>query len=319
MVVATGRSTFATRRPYWARVTLSRTRPIKSSRPRPAGKEVPEVAASSGREIVYCYNKDYSFSLLKKDADSQYIIRSFDKNVDGEPPHQMKVQVNGSLYGYLDAPFSFSAAYQPLSHIISSDRLSIRRISEVRQDDENCLKVEVQFKMGMWKIAGGRPSPDYDGWILVSPEKKWVVREYELGHSLQVLRGHVEYGGPQDGFPVPKRVVIRGFPRGSGEPNYIESATFEDLRFVEVPDSEFTLAAFGLPELGQPGPSRSRYANRTVIWLLGAALASLVVAIVLKYYSGTSRRTPRESAPGSVEPRPEGDATNPPGATPHDR
>ena len=160
--------------------------------------------------------------------------------------------------------------------------------------------MEVRLKSGMWKIAQGKPSPDYDGWILVEPEKKWVLREYELGHRKQVIRGLVEYGDPQDGFPLPKRVVIKGFPRGSSEPTFIQIFTFEDLRFVDVPDGEFTLAAFGLPELGQPGRSRSRYANRTVFWLLGAALVSLVLAVALKYYSGTSRRTPPEPVPGAV-------------------
>ncbi len=253
---------------------------------------------------MYCYNKDYSFTLSKKDVYSQYIIRSFDKNVEGEPPHHLKVQVDGWLYEYLDAPFSFFAAYQPLSRIISSDGFSIERISEVPQDGENCLKLEVRLKEGTWKIAKGRPSPEYDGWILVAPEKKWVLREYELGHGSVALRGRVEYGDIQDGFPVPRRVVNQAIDRRSREPQNIYAFTFEDLRFVDVPDREFTLAAFGLPELGQPGPSRSRYTNRTVFWLLGAALASLFVAIVLKYYSGTSRRTPPESAPGSRESRP---------------
>ena len=103
-----GKFTFATRRPYWARVTSSRTRP-------------------AGQDMVYCFNKDYSFALVKKDGDAQYVIRSFDKNVNGEPPQQSTVQVDGWLYEYLDAPFSLSAFYQPLSRIISSDRFSIQR------------------------------------------------------------------------------------------------------------------------------------------------------------------------------------------------
>ena len=308
-----GKFTFATRRPYWARVVSSRPKPLKSSGPRAAGKEVPEAADSSDGEFVYCYNKLYSFSLSKKNADSQYVITSFDKNVDGEPPRSLKVQVDGWLFEYLDAPFSFSAAYQPLSRIISSDSFSIQRVSEVRQDGEIYLKLEVRLKEGIWKIAKGKPSPDYDGWILVAPEKKWVVREYELGHGAGGLRGRVEYGDIQDSFPVPKRIVVEGFDRSSKELHYVHDFTFEDLRFVDPPDDEFTLAAFGLPEIGKPETPRSRYANRTAFWLLGASLASLFVAIVLKYYSSTHRLAPPESAPGSIESRLAGPATNPPG------
>jgi hypothetical protein len=288
-VKTAGNLTFATRRPHSARVTASTKRQAKSSGPGPAGKGIPETAASSSREIVYCYNEDYSFSLSKKDADQQYIISSLDKNVGGEPAQSIKVQVDGWLYEYLDAPLSFSAVYQPLSRIISSDRFSIRRVSEVREDGENCLKLEVRLQEGIWKIAQGKPSPEYEGWILVVPAKKWVVREYQLAHSILGLRGRVEYGDIRDGFPSPRRVVVEGTDTRSGTPIYRHEFIFEDLRLVNPPDSEFTLAAFGLPELRQP--SSSRHANRTVFWLLGAALASLVVAIVLKHYSGTLRKS----------------------------
>jgi hypothetical protein len=293
-----GKFTFASRRPYWARVTSHRTKAAKSSGPSPEGKTVPEVPASLTQDVVYCHNKDYSFELTKSEADAQYVIRSFDKSVNGVPPRGSTVQIDGWLYEYLDAPFSFSAVYQPLSRVISSDRFSIQRISEVRQDGENCLKLEIRLEEGMWKIATGEPSPQYDGWILVAPEKKWALREYELGPSTLALRGHVEYGDIEDGFPVPKRVVIEAMDPRSREPYYIHEFTFEDLRLVDTPDREFTLAAFGLPELAQPGSSR--HGSRIALWWLGAALASLVAAIVLKYYSVISRRTRPGSTAGAA-------------------
>jgi len=190
-------------------------------------------------------------------------------------------------------------------------RFSIQSISEVRQDGENCLKLEVRLKEGIWKIANGkRPSPEYVGWILIAPEKKWVVRDYELAYTDGGgLRGQVEYGDVQDGFPVPKRVVIKSFNR-QNKLNFIHDFQFEDLRFVDPPDREFTLAAFGLPELGEPGRTRSRYVNRAVFWLLGAAVAALLVSIVLKYYAGRLRRTPPESVPGTAERHPEGTRAN---------
>jgi hypothetical protein len=306
-----GKFAFATRRPYWARVTKSPTIRAKSSGPGPEGKEVPEVASSSGPEIVYCYNKDYSFNLLKrKDSDSQYVIKSFDQNLDGEPSHEVKGQVYNLLYDYLDAPFSCPPLWRPSSSIIASDRSLIQHISEVRQDGENCLKLEVRLKEGIvWKTDQGRLSPEYNGWILVAPEKKWVVREYDLDAGSHRYRGRVEYGDIQDGFPVPRRFVLELKNQKTGRVN-VHEYTFDDLRLVDPPDDAFTLAAFGLPELGQPGPTRSRYANRTLFWLLGAAAASLLVAIVLKYYAGALRRTPPESVPGAAERRPEGTPAN---------
>ena len=112
------------------------------------------------------------------------------------------------------------------------------------------------------------------------------------------------YGDIQDGFPLPKRVVNEAIDTRSGKPIFRHEFTFEDLRLVDPPDREFTLAAFGLPELGKP--RSSRHANRTVFWLLGAALASLVIAIVLKRYSSTFRQTPSGPVSSDVKPRPGG-------------
>lgn len=302
-----GRFTFATRKPYRARVTKRPTTRAKSSGPGPEGKGVPEVAAASGPEIVYCYNKDYSFSLLKrKDSDPQYVISSFDQNLDGEPSHQVRGQVYAYLYDYLDAPFSCPPLWRPSSSITPSDRLPIQHISEVRKDGENCLKLEIRLKEGtVWKTAKGGLSPEYSGWMLVAPEKKWVVREYEFDVGSHRYRGQVEYGDIQDGFPVPRRFVLELKEQSTGLKSVYEY-TFDDLRFIDPPDDAFTLAAFGLPELGQPGPPRSRYANRSAFWLLGAAVASLLVAIGLKYYAGTRRRTPPESVSGGARRDAEG-------------
>ena len=120
-----GKHTFASKRPYWARVTSSGPKRTLFSGPKLAGKKGPEASASD-KEVVFCYNNDYSFKLSRNDAASQYAITSFDKNIGGEPPAPFKVQVDGRVYEYLDAPFSFSAAYQPLSRIISSDRFTIQ-------------------------------------------------------------------------------------------------------------------------------------------------------------------------------------------------
>jgi len=68
---------------------------------------------------------------------------------------------------------------------------------------------------------------------------------------LIVFRGRVEYGQPQDGFPVPKRVVSTRSPLGERQPTDIETYEFNELHFGDVPDGQFQLSAFGLPDVRQ--------------------------------------------------------------------
>ena len=299
-----GKFWFATKSPHFARVISNSMKPLASSKMKSEGEKVLKSSESSGPTLVYCINEDDSFSLLKKNSESEYMITAFEKNISGSPPYEFKVQMDGWLIEYVNAPFSLSAIYQPLSRIISKDGFSIQHIAEVRQQDETVLKLDVRLKEGTWKIADGtKPSPEYDGWIIVAPEKKWVVKAYEIGHGDSGLRGHVDYVDSQDGYPLPARVFVEAFDRQSGKPKFRHDFHFDDLRLVNPPDSEFRLTAFGLPELRPPEITPSRFANRGVFWLFGAAIVSLSIAVILKCQGRLLRRTPLGSAPNEVEHR----------------
>ncbi len=299
-----GKFSFATKSPHFARVISNSMKPLASSKKKSEGEKVLKSSESSGPTLVYCFNDNDSFSLLRKSTDDEYIITSFEANVSGSPPYEFKVQMDGWLFEYVNAPFSLSVIYQPLSRIISKDGFSIQHIAEVRLQDETVLKLDVRLKEGTWKIADDtKPSPEYDGWIIVAPEKKWVVKAYEIGHGDNGLRGHVDYVDSQDGYPLPARVLVEAFDRQSGKPKFRHDFHFDDLRLVDPPDSEFRLTAFGLPELRPPEISPSRFANRGVFWLFGAGVASLFIAVVLKYHAELLRGKPLGSAPNEGERR----------------
>ena len=119
--------------------------------------------------------------------------------------------------------------------------------------------VEIHFATNSYlfddnRILGGR--------VVLDASNFWAVQEYEVQGKAEAedtddtRKGRVEYAGHLDGFPLPKRSVI-DYNVGAGY-SCQQTITLDVLRKCVAPDSDFTLAAFGLPEISEPSESEQR-------------------------------------------------------------
>jgi hypothetical protein len=227
-----GLFTFASRWPHLGKVTrLATLTTIKDGK------------TKAPKETVFCFNKENSFMLVKEEGKPEFAIKSLAANKDGQS--FVKDQMDAWLYSYLHAPFSLGGP--SMSSVIADGGSPIERVSSFRRDDRAYLKIEFDFKKGrnqrLRKLAG---------WVLVAPEEKWVIHEYEFTDTINVWHGRVEYAQPQDGFPVPRRVVSTRSTLGDLHPTDIDTYEFNELHFGDVPETEFQLPAFGFPDVRQP-------------------------------------------------------------------
>lgn len=133
--------------------------------------------------------------------------------------------------------------------------------------------------------------------ITFAPLRGWVVTDYKAyvgsrkvqAQNWTVYRGHTEYVGTADGgLVVPKRVEFEGrtFPRavavsdafGDVEPirRMTEHVDFQGFDIVEVPEEQFRLSHFGLPDSRFEGPPVADYSR-----LIYLVLANVVIAVAL--------------------------------------
>ena len=133
-----------------------------------------------------------------------------------------------------------------MSSVIANGGSAIQHVTSLLRDDKTYLKIEFDFKKGENKRLR-----KLGGWVLVAPEEKWVIHEYEFTDTINVYHGRVAYAQPQDGFPVPKRVVCTRSILGQRQPTDIDAYEFNELHFGDVPDTEFQLSAFGLADVRQ--------------------------------------------------------------------
>jgi hypothetical protein len=143
---------------------------------------------------------------------------------------------------------------------------------------------------------GSSPVPVHSGWVLLDPEACWCVRAYAVEsrftESLVVkAEGKHEYEKDASGFPLLKRLtehvtVLDGSKTTADfEDNYSFSCRAES----GIPESEFTLSAFGLPE---PYGVEFERPRRTP-WIFLGALACLALALVFGWVARNRRRSAR--------------------------
>ena len=222
-------------------------------------------ASHSYGERVRCSNPSYSFLLSRDSPVRPFVIGDV---ADGTG----RVSDFGRFYfdGFLSAPYI--AFGRPIREIMERPDLEFKlgEVSEVTHESRRLLKIAFAF----------RPAANFPitlAWIEVDPEYGWSVRRFEglFGKNQDHKRtGLVEYSGMENGRPVIRRVT---------HSDWTEDGTLEiaGIEFDRHPaPRDFTLSAFGLPEVNQkPGPSGSFPLN---YWLFGFGAVALGGAIFIR-------------------------------------
>jgi hypothetical protein len=183
--------------------------------------------------------------------------------------------------------------------MISSPYFRVKSVSRTVRGGKTLLKVEFDWPNDPNHVtAKNRVNfGGYEGFFVVSPDEKWVLYEFESrqkkGPEPLVYRGTMEYQGLLDGFPIPKRVdrQVLKMPRLELVRTY--SYDYQDFRFTDLPDTEFALAAFGIPEHVAEFTAASERTSQLGAWLLSSAIASLAMAVLLKVASTRVGRSSR--------------------------
>ena len=179
--------------------------------------------------------------------------------------------IAGYIEEFVQAPICLMRT--PLSELIGSKGFVIRGVEETSDGERKLLRVQFQ------RAAPSPRDQETSGWFELSPEEGWVLKRYEYRfQSGLVNAGTVSFVRDRDGALVPKKVEYTSTAkRGASRINF----RFREFARVPTPSEEFTLAAFGLPDIASVG--RDRAASHPSSWFFGLAIAALAVAILLRY------------------------------------
>jgi hypothetical protein len=163
----------------------------------------------------------------------------------------------------------------------------LKRVSSVDADSNRLVRIEydrVSHSM--------RNDPARGGWVLLDPALYWVVKQYEVKavwpDGQGTISATLEYKTTDSGFPLATRVVRNHKAESQTGPVDHEYVLDYDLNVQDkLPERDFTLSAFGLPE--PAGATRSRL----YLWIGGVGVLCVSVALWLARRARTARHHPR--------------------------
>ena len=245
-------------------------------------------------EAVICVNARYGFFLAKGKGQTAFAVKS----VDSDPKGELTELHNRALNVYLNSPFTIHGFR--VEGFMSGSTFRIVDVSQEPPSGGRLVRISFEYPVPA-TVKNSRGG--YEGWFVVSPDEKWVVREYQFKHINAKFKwtGSVHYEGVSDGYPLLKEFTSME-RSDDGTRSETQTYDFREFRFADVPEHEFTLSAFGLPELlDPPGGEKaaiagktpegkassvgvSRTSNAWVLYVL-LGLGSLAAAVALKLAS----------------------------------
>jgi len=246
-----------------------------------------EAGNEEGRS-AWGSNSRYGFSIRRRHLPSPWALRNCGTEEEAKEYAYRRARQSGFLR-YLDAPWNLLGV--PLEEIIRGRGITIVAVSPVEEQGRTYAKVEFRDWSFPNPVGKGNVSVR-DGWTILDPNEAWAIQRYEL-HLTQpheaTSSGRIEYGD-RDGVPVPKRVTVRDTADSAEHRGVWHEQKFEftELAFREIPESEFTLTAYQLPEV-MPDVIESRPVHRLWHYVLPGGLFLLVAAFILRHVQARKR------------------------------
>ncbi len=239
-----------------------------------------------------CLNPRYGFRLYRAVSDSPWAVVGLDKDVkDGYGLSSLSpgVRVAGLI---VEKPLSFSSMWECLLDMVRDPDFVIQRVSYAPHEGDDRIRVDFKYRPKMvpprteWGDIQPGWNPLRGGWILLDPARYWVMHGFEVETEWQdqttgTLTGTFMYQDGEGGFPILKRSqqLYKGIDK-RGTRNETESVEEYELTEKDIPDEEFTLSAFGLPE-----PSEGQRPTRWFIWIGLAGIAFVGLTMFLRRLS----------------------------------
>ena len=244
-----------------------------------------ESDGTTQRGSVTAKNSQYGFRLNRNSSTSGWLLKELIAPA-GIPDTWVKYPQRGKLpvtaWGYRLDPLLW------LPDVVSTNEFIVSGVKSVGSPAGIRARVEFRYQPNDRDNNAARV-----GWMDLDPERYWLMCDYETRLISEqpggnTLRAHFEYRPDHLNRPIVDRITLSAKTDPGVSPS-------EDLEIVHecsateqssVPESEFTLSAFGLPE---PNGVKWNTGTPWYVWLFAAAGVTLLAAFVLRRLARRSR------------------------------
>lgn len=233
-----------------------------------ASKLLKNQKPSFAMKAVAGMNARYAFLLKKKDPTdeaSPYLLVSLSKA--GREFYQ-----EISSLDFIRAPWIVLGF--PLADLIKDPGFKVKQIENVSVDGRNCVRVTFDYSPTVRDPLWSRTE---NAELILDPVLNWCVKAYSIKMSENVCVGRFDYDHAAGSLPFIREYFFERTTKHGVATTRVKA---HQIVYRDVPEHEFSLSAFGLPEpmqdaVPQPAP-------RWYIWFAVAALASFFTGLALR-------------------------------------
>jgi hypothetical protein len=210
----------------------------------PEGKEVSARAQGS--------NPAYSFVVTRDSEQSPWLLKGVGPIQATQPTHPFVLAGRGGFLMYLR--LAWCIAEIPLADLVKTQGFTIKRVSAVNENGRQLAVLDFDYTPTAGPPAESVAPQDRSslmvirrGQIYCDPDRFWAIQRYEIrGIGGITVKGSITHRDGPDGVPV-VRSVVHALDNSQNGSQTVR-IDFEPVAFHPVPEREFTLSAFGLPE-----------------------------------------------------------------------
>ncbi len=232
----------------------------------PAGEKTERL----GEAKVLAENSKYDFHIQKYDETRPWLLTHV-----GEPTKSFLEQIDEGAYSYAHFQLSVGDLYLP--DVFGKPTFKIVGVELRDQLPDKLVAITFENLDPTRKVWSRRVKR---GTILLNPERYWAIQEYQVeverdGDDIQYWKQRTDFQDVPDKLPMVRKGRLTFGPNAE-KVNWSISWDFDKYLQRDIPEEEFMLSAYGLPEVGPPST-----ANASKLWLILTAAGIVCVGIAI--------------------------------------
>jgi hypothetical protein len=235
------------------------------------------------RQWVSGMNSRYGFGLSRQGDEEKWVLAKV------TPAAQIsEYDYLGFIEHVMVHLRSRTVSPEKLGDYLRRDNLRIREVAGLSRAGKNLVQVKYVIDTSLPSGVPRNPRVSFDeaskpmivtGELLLDPERYWSVQESRTDSPGNKIRDIFDYN-EIDGLPVLRRHEFRSQSPGSSV-WYVETADYKDMTKRDTPEYEFSVSAYGLPEID---PAIKRPTPVWVWCLIGAGVTG-IMAFATRWYA----------------------------------
>lgn len=238
---------------------------------------------------VYCITPEYAFRLDKPKRSGDFVVREIGRR-------ERQMQTAKALRLVRIYQFVFAAFYvrgKPALNIISDPSFDIVTISESTTDSLDTIEIDFVHD---WS----QTTEFQSGRMVFIPSLDWALTEWEIAvadknsEAVRVDAARIDvrrWDGSGFVFPKTVEITTRLKNAGGDSSELTDRVKFEQVTLDTVEDEQFTLGAFGIPDVPLTAGKSNYPFTSKIFWilLLNAVVCAVLLFLLYRHRRETTR------------------------------